>query len=72
MLVRVPGMRTRDNLCRTLSKVGLLTPVGCYSDIVIQIHKVPFPVASSLLSLLIVNLRKLSERTYPSSLLSSQ
>jgi hypothetical protein len=68
----VPGLRTRDSLSGTLSKVGLLIPVGCYSDIIIQIQKEPFPVASSLLSLLIVNLRKLSERTYPSSLLSSQ
>ena len=68
----MPGLRTRDILSGTLSKVGLLIPVGCYSDIIIQIQKEPFPVASSLLSLLIVNLRKLSERTYPSSLLSSQ
>ena len=65
----MPGLRTRDSLSGTLSKFGLLFLVGCYSDSIIQIKKESFPVASSLL---IVNLRKLSERTYPSSLLSSQ
>ena len=68
----MPGLRTRDSLSGTLSKFGLLFPVGCYSDIIILIQKELFPVASYLPSLLIVNLRKLSEHTYPSSLLSSQ